>query len=341
MASRGIEDPVWDDRAVWDVWLSANWMPTVAAADEVRLIEALEDGGPASAEELAERTGLNLHALKGVLPMLTSLAFLKVHLGRYQPTEPARLYLLHDSPFYWGHAFSFARSMPNTQRYVTALKAQPVDNKGRPVEAWESGQLTPEMARPITAFMNSHSMPAAVGVARHGDLDGVTRLLDVGGGSGCFSIALARRHPELRCTVMELPAVCELAKEYVAEAGLSDRIDTVTVDMFRQAWPKGYDAIFMSNIVHDWDLETNAQLFRSSFDALPSGGRIYLHEMLIADDGSGPLASAGYSMLMLAGTKGRQYGAGELQRLLEDAGFADFRVQDTYGHFSLVIATKR
>ena len=340
MAAGSIEDPVWDDRVVWDVWLSANWMPTVAAADEVHLLEALEEA-PASTEELAERTGLNLHALKGVLPMLTSLGFLKVHLGRYQPTEPARLYLLHSSPFYWGHAFSFARSMPNTQRYVAALRAQPADNKGRPVEAWETGQITAEMARPITAFMNSHSMPAAVGVARHGDFEGVTRLLDVGGGSGCFSIALARRHPKLRATIMELPAVCELALEYIAEAGVSERVDTVTVDMFRQAWPKGYDAIFMSNIVHDWDLETNAQLFRSSFEALPAGGRIYLHEMLIADDGSGPIASAAYSMLMLAGTKGRQYGAGELNGLLQDAGFTDVRIQDTYGHFSLVIATKR
>ncbi len=341
MSGKSVEDPVWDDRVVWNVWLSANWMPTVAAADEVHLFEALESGGPATAEELAERSGFNLHALKGVLPMLASLGFLKVHLGRYQPTEPARLYLLHDSPFYWGHAFSFHRTHVNTQRFVTALKAETVDNKGRPVEAWETGQLSAEMARPITAFMNSHSMPAAVGVARHGDFEGVTRLLDVGGGSGCFSIALAKRHPGLSATVMELPAVCELAKEYVAEAGLTGRVDTVVVDMFRAAWPKGYDAIFMSNIVHDWDLETNAQLFRSSYEALPSGGRIYLHEMLIADDGSGPISSAAYSMLMLAGTKGRQYGAGELQRLLEDAGFSDFRVQDTYGHFSLVIATKR
>ena len=340
MAGKSVEAPVWDDRVIWNVWLSANWMPTVAAADEVGLFEALETGGPATAAELAERSGLNLHALMGVLPMLASLDLLKVHMGRYQPTEPARLYLLHDSPFYWGHAFSFHRTNVNTIRYVTALKAQPVDNKGRPVEAWESGQLSAEMARPITAFMNSHSMPAAVGVARHGDFEGVTRLLDVGGGSGCFSIALAKCHPELRCTVMELPAVCALALEYVAEAGLSDRVDTVTVDMFRQAWPKGYDAIFMSNIVHDWDLDTNAQLFRSSFEALPAGGRIYLHEMLIADDGSGPIASAAYSMLMLAGTKGRQYGAGELDGLLQDAGFTGVRIQDTYGYFSLVIATK-
>lgn len=336
------EAPTWDDRPIWDVWLSAMWMPALAAADEVRLFEALAPQ-PATAEELAERHGYNLHGLKAALPMLASLKLLSVWMGRYQLTEPARLYLLHDSPLYWGHAFSLHRANPNTQRFVTVLKSkgEPPNPSGRPSEAWAAGQITPDEARPVTAFMHSHSMPAALGVARVGDFTGVKRLLDVGGGSGCFSIALAQRHPDMRCTVMELPAVCALAREYAAEAGVAERVDTVSVDMFREAWPKGYDAIFMSNIVHDWDLETNARLFRSSCEALPKGGRIYLHEMLISDDGSGPIASAAYAMLMLAGTKGRQYSTGELTTLLEDAGFADVQVQDTYGHFSLLRAEKR
>ncbi len=335
-----IELPAWDDRPIWDVWLSAYWMPTVAAADELRLFEALAEK-PANAEELAERHGMNLHALKGVLPMLASLKLLNVWMGRYQLTEPARTYLLHDSPFYWGHAFSINRNDVNTRRFVEALQAGTAAEAGRPADAWAAGELSAEMARGLTAFMHSHSMPAALGVSRSGDFTGVTRVLDVGGGSACFSIALAQRFPAMRCTVMELPAVCALARDYIARAGVSDRVDTITVDMFREAWPRGYDAVFMSNIVHDWDLDTNAGLARSAYEALPSGGRFYLHEMLIADDGSGPLPSAGYSMLMLAGTKGRQYGAGELSRLLEDAGFADIRVQDTYGHFSLVIGYKR
>lgn len=337
-----IETAAWDDRPVWDVWLSAMWMPTLAAADEVHLFEAIAPQ-PTTAEELAERHGFNLHALKAALPMLASLKFLSVWKGRYQLTEPARLYLLHDSPLYWGHAFSLHRDNSNTRRFVTALRAkgEPPMPTDRPVEAWASGQITPDQARPVTAFMHSHSMPAALGVARLGDFSRVRRLLDVGGGSGCFSIALAQRHREMSCTVMELPAVCVLAREYAKAAGVSDRVDTVSVDMFREAWPKGYDAIFMSNIVHDWNIETNAQLFRSSFEALPSGGRIYLHEMLISDDASGPIASAAYSMLMLAGTRGRQYGSGELSDLLADAGFTDVSIQDTYGHFSLLRAEKR
>jgi acetylserotonin N-methyltransferase len=139
---------------------------------------------------------------------------------------------------------------------------------------------------------------------------------------------------------MELPAMCERAQQYIAGAGVADRVDTRTVDMFREAWPKGYDAVFFSNIFHDWSAETNAALSKSAFDALPAGGRIYLHEMLIADDGSGPLAAASFAVMMLVGTKGRQYSFRELAGFLEGAGFNDVRMTPSYGYYSLVSARK-
>ena len=197
------------------------------------------------------------------------------------------------------------------------------------------------MALGVTTFMNSHSVPAAIGAARNADWSGVNSVLDVGGGSGCFAIALAQAHPNMRCTVMELPTMCDLARTYIAQAGVADRVDTTSVDMFRAAWPTGYDAIFMSNIFHDWDLEINARLAASAFAALPSGGRICLHEMLVNDEGSGPLATAAFSMMMLMGTKGRQYSLAELAGILETAGFTDVTARDTYGHYSLVTGHKR
>jgi len=60
---------------------------------------------------------------------------------------------------------------------------------------------------------------------------------------------------------------------------------------------------------------------KKSFDALPSGGRILLHEILMDDDGCGPLPAAAFSMLMLIGTRGRQYSLPELRGFLEPAGF--------------------
>jgi acetylserotonin N-methyltransferase len=340
-----VQPPGFDDRTIWDVWLSAYWMPSLVAADELDLIEAIRER-PASAEELAERLGLNALALKALLPLLASLGLLTIRLGRYHLTGPAQLYLIKQSPLYWGHAFSVHRRSPLASRLIAAVRSKPVESlavvgeQKRPVDSWESGQLDPEMARMITAFMHSHSLPAALGLAGSRRFQTTNRLLDVGGGSGCFSIALAQAWPQLRCTVMELPVICALAQPYIDAAGVADRVQTQAVDMFRQPWPGGHDAVFMSNVIHDWDEQTGARLTALAFGALPAGGRIHLHEMLIADDGSGPLPAAGFSVQMLVGTKGRQYSAAELRRLLEGAGFADIEVDAAYGYFSLVTGVK-
>jgi hypothetical protein len=278
--------------------------------------------------------------------MLASLGLLIAHRGRYHLADAARIYLLPQSPFYWGGVFPESRQ----DNAVYALLRERLTRKSnfgrgeaedkRPVDVWASGHVDMELARAITRFMHSHSLPAAVGAARNGDFATVERLLDVGGGSGCFAIALAKVYPKLRCTIMELPTICEIASEYVAAASVSDQVDTRAVDMFREPWPTGYDALFFSNIFHDWSFETCVELARKAFEVLPAGGRIHLHEMLLDEDGAGPRAAAAFSVRMLIGTRGRQFTFGELSELLQGAGFVDPRATATYGYYSIVAARK-
>jgi acetylserotonin N-methyltransferase len=189
--------------------------------------------------------------------------------------------------------------------------------------------------------MHSHSLPAAIGVARNYDFAGVRKVLDVGGGSGCFMIAMAQHHPELRCTVMDLPTMCEVARSYIEAGDAAGQVDTIAVDMFRQPWPRGYDAVFFSNVFHDWNFRTCQWLAERTFEILPSGGRILLHEMLIDDDGAGPQTAASFSMLMLLATQGQQFTFGELQSILERAGFVDIDTRHTYGYYSITTGYKR
>ena len=212
---------------------------------------------------------------------------------------------------------------------------------GRPADGWAAGHITVEQAERIAASMHAHSLPAAARVARQYDLGGVLRILDVGGGSGCFMIAMAQAHPELRATIMELPAMCEVAARYVADGGVAERVDTLAVDMFREAWPQGYDALFFSNIWHDWNQRTCAWLAARAYEALPRGGRIMLHEMLLDDDGNGPPAAAAFSMLMLLATQGQQFTFAELKSLLETAGFTGVEAHATGGYYSITTGYKR
>jgi acetylserotonin N-methyltransferase len=98
--------------------------------------------------------------------------------------------------------------------------------------------------------------------------------------------------------------------------------------------------MFFSNIFHDWNAETNAFLARRSYEALQHGGRILLHEQLLAEDGSGPVTTASFSMLMLLGTHGRQYTFAELEQILSSAGFVDIDSRATYGYYSVVSGRK-
>lgn len=340
-----IEMPTSDDRPIWELWLSMYWLPAVTAAIELDVFESLAQV-PAAHAQLAQRLELSERGLEILLPLLTALGFLVRNDGRYQLTDVARLYLLRGSPYFWGGLLSrMGTASPQYNAVKDALKrGEPTSTTerrdDRPIDAWASGKVEIEQARMIAAFMHSHSVPAALGMARNVDFEGVTRLLDVGGGSGCFCIALAERHPRLRCTIMELPAMCEVAKEYVAAAGLAERIDTRAVDMFRQDWPRDYDVLFFSNVLHDWSFETCAQLLAKAHAVLPAGGRIFIHEALLDDAGLGPLSTTTFSLVMLVGTQGRQFTFAELKELLQGVGFGDVVVTPSYGYYSVVRATR-
>lgn len=348
------ELPAASDRMMWDIWLSMNQLPSLAVADELGVFAALA-AAPATASEAAQRLGLNRRATDILLRMLTALGLLAWRGGRYEPTDGARTYLLPESPYYWGpllrtlgvvpqqhaalvEALRAADDRSATVGVATAAKRKAAGDQ--PSDEWERGRIDRAQAEIITQIMHCHSLPASVGVARNANLEGVSRLLDVGGGSGCFSIAIAQQLPAVRCTVMELPAVCECASRYIEQGGVAERVGTAAVDMFREAWPRGHDGVLFSNIFHDWDIDTNRALAERAFDALPPGGRVFVHEMLLADDGSGPITTASFSLFMLFGTQGRQYADGEVRQILASAGFERLETRVTHGYYSVVTGHK-
>jgi hypothetical protein len=83
--------------------------------------------------------------------------------------------------------------------------------------------------------------------------------------------------------VAELPTVCEVTKGYIRQYGVEDRVDTTPLNMFFEPWPTGYDAVLMSNVLHDWTAPQPTDLLERAFEALPAGSRLYINEMLMSD----------------------------------------------------------
>lgn len=331
-----------DDRLIWDTWLAIYRLPVLTVADEVGTFTALA-AQALTTDELAARISVVPRSLGIHLGLLAALGFVERHEGRWRASAATRTWMLPQADGYAGPLLRrFRDAQPLHAQLLATLRPQVHAQAHQSAAAeWERGEMPPELARSITAFMNAHSRAAAKAVGAQGPFADVHHLLDVGGGSAIFSIEIAKARPSLRATIMEIAAVCAEADRYIAAAGLAARVGTQAVNMFTQSWPKGHDAHFLSNILHDWSDETCRMLLKKSYEALPSGGRIVLHEMLMNEDGCGPLPAAAFSLLMLLGTRGRQYSLPELRGFLEPAGFTAVDAFSTGGgYYSLVVARK-
>jgi len=331
--------PPIDDTQIWDSMLSLYNTHAIALALELQVFEAFD--APMSVEELVSKTGYSTRGIKALLAMLKIRGLLDRHEGRYQLNNLSRTYMLKDSPYYWGPFFSWtSASLPNYKIYMENIRDGETKEEREAADGWESGEMDPEFARTITDYMHCHSIASAVGMSQTCDFSGVNKLLDVGGGSGCYAIAIANANTDMQATIMELKPVCAVAEDYIAKAGVSDRVDTKAVDMFREAWPEGYDAHFFANVFHDWSFETCAELAKKSYASLAPGGRICLQEMLLDEGEDNPAAPVAFSFLMTWGTKGQQFTLDELRGILESSGFKNIRAQRSYGYYSLVTGDK-
>lgn len=331
-----------DDRVIWDNWLSMYRFPIVTVADAIGLFAAIAPQALTTGE-IAAKLDVDARALGIHLGLLAALGFVERRDGRWRATAATRTWLLPEAEGYYGPLIHNLRdSQPLHAQLLATLKTgDKAAGHGSAAEEWERGEMPAEMAQWLTAYMNAHSRAGAKAVGRQPLLANVKSVLDVGGGSGIYSIEMARAWPGLSATVMEIPQVCAAAEPYIAASGMGSRVQTQAVNMFTQEWPRNFDVHFFSNVFHDWSDATNRLLAKKSFAALPRGGRILLHEMLMDDDGCGPLPAAAFSVLMLLATRGKQYSLPELRSILEDAGFTQVEaVQTGGGYYSLVTARK-
>jgi len=151
----------------------------------------------------------------------------------------------------------------------------------------DAQRSTANEAAAYAAFARAHhSLALLLGEAMCGavDLSEHQNLLDLGGGSGAASIALCRRHPGLRATVLERPEIAAVAREFVAENGLADRIDVREADYVREPLPSGFDAALLSNLMSLSSPDQNRALLRRVYEALPVGGIVILCGWILDDD---------------------------------------------------------
>ena len=151
-------------------------------------------------------------------------------------------------------------------------------------------------------------------------------LLDVGGGLGSYSVAFCRHYPRLRVTLVEHPHVLPLVRRVIAGAGMTKKVRIVGADLSRDALPKGFDIVFVSNVLHAHGVSVNRSLLNKLQRCLNPRGQLIVRDVFMNRQRTAPEWGTLFSVLLLLHTpQGRCYALDEIRTWLCQAGFSRIR----------------
>jgi len=308
----------------------------ITAAAELDLFSALEDR-PMDGESLARELHCDPRATTILLDALASLDLLTKRGCNYSvPAGLAKL-LCKSSP---------NNVIPMLRHTGTALRkwaqlAQVVKS-GRPAQRIAGLLDQTAETEAFIGAMNNISAPVAAQVVARLKPFKFTRLLDVGGASGTWTIEFLKTAPKARATIFDLPDVIPMAKERLTRAGLIDRVELVAGDYYEDDLPTGADLAWVSAIAHQNSRKQNRDLFAKVHAALTEGGHAVIRDIVMDPSRTAPQTGAIFAVTMLVATPaGGTYTLDEYTEDLESAGFTDVALVHRDEFMSSLIRAKK
>jgi ubiquinone/menaquinone biosynthesis C-methylase UbiE/predicted transcriptional regulator len=280
------------------------------------------DGNFISAEDLADMLGLDKKATTRILDCLVTFDLLEKEKSRYHTTEKGS-YLSSKNP----------ESVLPMVNHMNAIWG----NWSRLTEIAKNG--THPNIRPVVdsdAKKDRHAFIGAMHVAARRiskkiaaayDLSPFKTLLDVGGGSGAYTIAFLKKNRQLKAVIFDLENVIPMTKEKIAENGLQHRVRFIPGNFYEDDLPAGCDLALLSAIIHQNSPQQNLSLYRKIYHALDPGGRLIIRDHIMDESRTNPSAGALFALNMLVNTPaGDTYTFKEVKDTLKEAGFIEIRL---------------
>ncbi|WP_172621194.1 methyltransferase [Microbulbifer sp. GL-2] len=306
-------------------------------------VTGLINAGFDTCEKLSNKLQLSRKGMELFVLVLRHLGYISLENNQLRNTDLAKQFLNKNSPYYWGEVLLDPFGIYNVnhldKKILTSLKLEyELECKGHSVtDMWQHDEMDNDSAAAFTHLMHSQGFASAVSAVQHGAFNDVSTLLDAGAGSGTIALAFCDAYPKRKALLFDLAPVCITAKEYIARFNKEEQIGIVKGDFFKHDWPKGCDGICLSNVLHDWKPDTCSELLGKAFTALPSGGSIFIHDMLF-DETS--LTPGLFSFHLFMNHGSQLFSATELSQLLENAGFRNPLQHQALGYFAVISATK-
>jgi predicted O-methyltransferase YrrM len=292
-------------------------------AFELGIFTALGDGEKSS-KEVAIEIAADPRAVDRLLNALCVTGAVMKSNDRFKNSDAAAQFLVKGKPDYQAGMMHAAHLWDSWSRLTEAVRQGGLTEQS-PVDKRES-----EWFEPFIAAMHNRAVKEAPNLVGQIDLSKVEKLLDVGGGSGAYSMAFVKASENITATIFDLPNVVALTQKYIKEAGLEDRIHTVPGDYNSDELGSGYDMAFLSAIIHSNSPEQNIALFKKTAAALNQGGRIVVSDFVMNDDRTSPAFGAFFSLNMLVNTaSGDTYTESEIKDWMKQAGFSFVEKKET------------
>ena len=292
---------------------------------------------PMSAKAVADKLEADTRAISILLDALAAMALLTKQNKEYSLSSDVAQLLTEDSN---RSILPAIRHQANCLRMWVQLPQ--VIRKGQPAERILNIHSETEDLAAFIGAMDNFSTPVATDVISKLRNLNFCHLLDVGSASGTWTIEFLRAVPEAKATLFDLPEVIPMAKEHIAQAGLTDQVEFVEGDFYTDDLPTGADFIWLSAIAHQNSRQQNQHLFSKLYTVLENGGKLVLRDVVMDESRTKPEGGALFAINMLVATEGgRTYTFEEFRMDLLNAGFANITLvqQDEFMN-SLISAVK-
>jgi len=284
---------------------------------ELGIFTTIEESGSTN-HQIANTLQLDEHASERLLNALASLGFLLKQNGLYFNTPESFTYLSKKSPDYLGglmhtnHLWNTWSNLTNVVKTGVSAHSTEINERG---EEW--------LFSFISAMHDRAKKQAPMQLDKV-DLTEVKSLLDIGGGSGAYSMEFIRKKFELEATVFDLTNVVHITQHFIEQEGFTGKIKTFTGDYTTDDLPTGFDLAFLSAVIHSNSLDVNQDLIKKCYHSLNKNGKILIQDWIMNNERTQPTSGAIFAVNMLVGTEaGDCFTELEVTNMLQNAGFSD------------------
>jgi hypothetical protein len=303
-------------------WESAAFMSAI----ELGTFTAISNGND-SVESAARAMDIQPVNAERLLMVLTAMELVERNGDTFANAPDVERFLVQGKPTYAGPWMLFTK--PDWKKWgklTEHLKAGKEDE--RRLGMYDES-FTIERARKYHEATYSIGMGAARRFHKQVDLSGRRKIIDLGGGSGCYCIIAAKTYPEITAEVLDLAPVVAVTREYLEENSVADRVTATPCDFTTDALPTDADVAIMASNLPQYSREIIAGVVSRVHDALAPGGEFHLIGEISDSDGRGPLAPALWGLAeALAHSTGLAHSVSNCVGYFESAGFGSISVNE-------------